>query len=533
MQTSNTQNLLLFLDRYAFRIFSAIFIAVSLAILPDFGINVDSVKNFDEGRINLSAILHFSITNTDQMFLSHQIHGSLFFMLCEVSRIVFSEWIPFLNPISARHLPLPFLFCFFANNFYAFLKKRVSHSVAFLAGTILLTIPPVFGHIFQNIKDIPLIVFFSFTLIYFLKWTETNFAKNRYLLIASLCLGLTFCIKLYAALIFPLLLLYLIFLHNSKQETSIVFKNIKSKKNIFLLSLCAIFVIAFTAIFYMPAIWTVEQKLALLSINKFQAAQLLGYGTKGFQITPFLRLFLILPSLSLLFGIWGLIKTAAQPKKNLWSTLSLVWFFVVLLTACMPIFPVYNGIRLYMVFIVPFCFFIAAGIIDAARRLEKFFPKRKFFLTPILGTMVIGCNIWGIVETHPYEFTFFNALSGGLKGVQEKRLEGASDYWLASFREGVMWINKNAANNSTLYLSNLDGEITASVYPRRKDISIRHATERPFNKNSYLFLPDGLSVWINAKGVAKERVFSELLNMKKVHRIERQGGKILEIYRKD
>jgi hypothetical protein len=43
---------------------------------------------------------------------------------------------------------------------------------------------------------------------------------------------------------------------------------------------------------------------------------------------------------------------------------------------------------------------------------------------------------------HPYQMTYFNFLVGGLAGA-DGRYE--TDYWLASYKEAVEWVNRRAA----------------------------------------------------------------------------------------
>ena len=45
-----------------------------------------------------------------------------------------------------------------------------------------------------------------------------------------------------------------------------------------------------------------------------------------------------------------------------------------------------------------------------------------------------------LVRLHPYEYIYFNGLTGGLKGAQGKF---DNDYWGASFKEAVEWLKNN------------------------------------------------------------------------------------------
>jgi hypothetical protein len=45
--------------------------------------------------------------------------------------------------------------------------------------------------------------------------------------------------------------------------------------------------------------------------------------------------------------------------------------------------------------------------------------------------------LWDMAAMHPYEYAYFNRLSGGLAAAQT-RFE--TDYWGASYSEGIAWV---------------------------------------------------------------------------------------------
>jgi hypothetical protein len=74
------------------------------------------------------------------------------------------------------------------------------------------------------------------------------------------------------------------------------------------------------------------------------------------------------------------------------------------------------------------------------RKVVRFFAITLFlvFLSPVAIDMV---------KIHPYEYVYFNRLAGGLSKTYGQYDQ---DYWGVSLREGMEWINQNAAPHSTI-----------------------------------------------------------------------------------
>jgi hypothetical protein len=97
----------------------------------------------------------------------------------------------------------------------------------------------------------------------------------------------------------------------------------------------------------------------------------------------------------------------------------------------------YDGLR-HFLFLLPILVTIAA--LSAAQGWAN--SSKSFLFKAIL--LLAGLNMaWvtvDLVRLHPYEYVYFNELTGGLKGSQGKF---DNDYWGASFKEAVEWLEKN------------------------------------------------------------------------------------------
>jgi hypothetical protein len=523
-----------FAERYGFLIVSLGFLITAFLLLPDYGAGFDSPKNFDEGRINLNYLLTGQTPLLNQFSLTYQIHGAFFFMVSDLLKRLLSDSLGWLDPVSARHILLPGLVFFFINLFYAFLRKRADPRTAFLACALLLTTPHFWGHLFNNIKDIPLFVCFSLALFSFYEWRASGFQRSRYLYGTFLALALTLLSKLYGVLIPVILALWLTLpkLLPGGRAEALAPGTPWSRKNLYHGLIGLGLTLALLALFFMPAFYAVEEKMLFLKMKGRVVKGLMDHASRSWSLLPWVQIFFITPVLTLAAALGGLIRTLVQKPLSSLASLMLAWFFTVMIAACTPLFPVYHGIRLFMVILVPLCFFAGVGILEAAALSGKIFPRLKTPGAWILGTVLIAVQIAGIVQTHPYETTFFNRLAGGLKGAQEKHIPDAADYWLTSYREAVQWINRNAPANAFLWVPSLDDYYMLRLYAFRKDLRYHFVLKTPVPRNSFLILQPGKACWINSVMDLRKEIVEESNRMQKVHEIRRQGGEIASIYYK-
>ncbi|MGI6240575.1 MAG: ArnT family glycosyltransferase [Candidatus Omnitrophota bacterium] len=524
--------------RYGFLIISCVYLLTAFFILPSYGINYDSPKNFTEGRVNLNYLLTGKATIADQVLIIYQIHGSFFFMIAELSKRIFHDLLGWLDPISARHAILPVLVFLFLNVFFRTVQKRATSQAAVFACLVLLTLPHFWGYAFHNIKDIPLLIFFSCTIFAFYEWYETGYQKSRYLYAASLSWGFALLSKSTAVLVPAILFLWLVILvwrlRNKPDPFPSVHPPLKgflSRKNLPHIFAGFGLVILMILIFYMPAFYSVDNKTAFWEV-KMNIARSVGHESRKWSLIPWITIFHTLPVLTLLITFLGVVSSFLRKSPSPLTRLMLCWLLSVLLVACTPLFPVYGGIRLFIVFLVPFSFFTASGIICLGELLAKATKLQAKSASWLVGMICVAIQVGGIASTHPYETTFFNALAGGLKGAQEKNLPDASDVWLTSYREASRWLNQNASDGAHVWVPSPDGYAILSHYPSRGDLKRSFVTRCPLPKNSFLIMTPGDSCWIGVRKDLQRALWHEISGMVKIHEIKRQGGEILTIYHK-
>jgi hypothetical protein len=98
---------------------------------------------------------------------------------------------------------------------------------------------------------------------------------------------------------------------------------------------------------------------------------------------------------------------------------------------------VYDGLR-HFLYLLPLIAALAAMAFIEFFRKAKWGAGRK----AAAGLTLVGALMTtaDLIRLHPYEYTYFNELVGGLKGAYGKF---ETDYWVASMKEAVQWLKAN------------------------------------------------------------------------------------------
>jgi hypothetical protein len=98
----------------------------------------------------------------------------------------------------------------------------------------------------------------------------------------------------------------------------------------------------------------------------------------------------------------------------------------------------YDGLRHFLFFLPLIAAVAALSAVEFLGRFRWTAVKRTVLLLCLLDALIVAVHM---VRLHPYEYVYFNGLIGGLKG-SEGRMD--NDYWGASYKEGVEWLDRNA-----------------------------------------------------------------------------------------
>ena len=385
-----------------------------------------------------------------------------------------------LDKASAWHL-INFLFFQLGVYFLYQLALRWMRSSAALAASALFSWQPLlWGHAFINPKDPPFLVFFLASVYLGFRMVDrlsdeaiTSKQKLSTIIIPAIVLGITTSIRVLGPLAGLLILTYAAFILGKRMIA-------------FLPPLLLYGVIALLAMFITwPFLW--ENPIArfievtqFMSDNPTNLSVLFGglvYRADELprRYLPFmLATTLTEPVWPLFFmglfvGYFKILKqnrnlranlregTAADDWRSLRSsldsaaiknnfislTLVLLWFVVLVIYVLLRRPSIYDGLR-HLLFILP-PIFIFAGI--AFDFLTEHIAIS--WLRAGLILILIAPGIAGIIQLHPYEYTYYNSFVGGTSGVF-RRYE--TDYWLTCYKEAIETLNQSVSDPANLYV---------------------------------------------------------------------------------
>lgn len=366
-----------------------------------------------------------------------------------------------LDLASAWHL-VNFLFFQLGVYFLYRLSLRWVKPAAALATSALFSWQPLlWGHAFINPKDPPFLVFFlgsvclGFEMVdHLASDAKSNRQKYVSVIIAAIFLGFTTSIRVLGPLAGLLVFVYL---------ATRVLQEKKPLVSSFLWR--SFFVYGFIAIITLfitwPYLW--ENPLArfievfrLMSDNPTTLSVLFGgeiyrAGELPRRYFPFMLLTTLTEPVWLLFGI-GLIvgywkmTTDPSPQKidNLTTiTLTLCWFLFLLAYVLLRRPSMYDGIR-HFLFILPPIFIMSGFTFEILFRLTS-----SFWLRAGIVLVLILPSLIGILNLHPYQYTYYNSFVGGTSRAFRSY---ETDYWLTCYKESVEWLEENKDQPINLYV---------------------------------------------------------------------------------
>jgi hypothetical protein len=134
-------------------------------------------------------------------------------------------------------------------------------------------------------------------------------------------------------------------------------------------------------------------------------------------------------------------RAPLAPQARLLALIQL-WLFAPLLLSLAVRPNVYDGMR-HVLFVLP-ALALLAGF-GGASLLERVPPGAARRACAALLLAACAAPLPTLWRLHPYQMTYFNFLVGGLAGA-DGRYE--TDYWLASYKQAIAWVNQRAAERA-------------------------------------------------------------------------------------
>ncbi|WP_224411170.1 hypothetical protein [Oscillatoria salina] len=151
-----------------------------------------------------------------------------------------------------------------------------------------------------------------------------------------------------------------------------------------------------------------------------------------------------------LLGI-GLILAKYKKLSNLQKTTAILGFCQVV---CLPLIaiiknsPIYDGMRHFLFTLPGIAVFTATAAIWIYRQL----PKKNLKIIAVTFIVIVYSAIAAeMIALHPYQYIYFNRISGGLPAAHGHY---DTEYWGLSLREGIEWINQQNTPPNTTVLVN-------------------------------------------------------------------------------
>lgn len=346
-----------------------------------------------------------------------------------------------------------------------------------LVASISLAIYPLFwaeSH-FNVEKDIPETVFYSLFL-YFV-WKGITLTKYKWILMSGILLGLALGTKLNILFSIFILVPWILVLLKTK-----FFKNER-----LLLSICGAIAIAITIFvgswpFLWPDVVSGIYKIigfykAIGLTNNIDARFLGPFGTNSYPITWIIY---STPLVILFFTFVGIINSVRNLSfKNYSNFLFLLWLVVPITRVSIGGTTIYGGVRQIMEFIPALAILSGLGASHLRTFVSRFLsPKKASFLILALFVPIII----KLISIHPNENVYFNPLVGGLSGAKKNNLSYWGNSFGSAYRQGVIWINKNADKNAKVVLAyELLPNIPQIFF--RQDISFHNSKRSGFLRN--------------------------------------------------
>lgn len=350
---------------------------------------------------------------------------------------------------SAWHL-LNFI-TFLSGAYFLFrLCERLMHPLAALATVALFVFQPLlWGHAFINPKDMPFLVFLTGSVWLGFRmidgWLDRPDLSGsqtwRSMLLPGIFLGLATANRVLGPLAGLLVLGYLL---AQQRSWRLVLRMIPY----------AVLAAVVTLIAW-PYLW--EGPARFLGAFEFMSAnptilpvlfadQVYRAYDLPRRYLPFYLFFTLTEFVWPLFalGVFALVRRLkADRRRSIQKLLLLAWFLIPALYVVVRRPPMYDGMRHFLFILPPVFAILGLGI-----EILYSWIKRPA-LNLALAAVVLLPGFVGMIQLHPYEYTYYNAFAGGTGGVF-RHFE--TDYWLTCYKQAVEEFDQQHTEPVKLYV---------------------------------------------------------------------------------
>lgn len=433
-------------------------------------------------------------------------------------RLLWTElgWLP---AMAAHCLPVVLLAALLVFVVSRFASARLGPVAGVVAGAALFLTPSFFGHSFNNPRDVPECVFYTLAVLGGLRALESGSLAAW--LGAGAMTGLALAQKA-NALFLPVQLALFV---GGLWALALLQRGPRPRLSAGGLGLCAL---AFLLAYYTasPAFWS-----APIEGPKAWVLEMVRNGNRGLRadasratvsFAALEKVLVSVPIPTLLLALVGALRPGLPA--------ALRWFLV--LGAGLPIarhfvpgMRTFDGTRHYLEFLPMTCLLAGAGAAWLAQRLAALWAGRRALAGALVAASALAPGAWAVIDTHPNQVVYYNALGGGLGRQQARGNIEACDFWGNSYWQGLEWLNHHSAPDARFF-------VPAREFLARAGAPVRLAEGRRLVRAPAAG-PDDLPLHVLHLVNRFNSPFQIQLDreLAPVHEIRVQGGSLLHVHR--
>jgi hypothetical protein len=328
--------------------------------------------------------------------------------------------------------------------------ERLMQTWAALAASALFAFQPLlWGHAFINPKDPPFLVFLSgsvylgFRMVDQLTESKSQTPLKTFLrvLLPAFVLGIATSIRVLGPMAGLFVVVYFLTRHPTRQSF------------LWMALYAALSIVVMLAAW--PYLW--ESPLRFVQVFQFMsdnptglqvlfADQIYRAYDLPLRYIPFYLFFTLTEPVWPLFAI-GFVAAVIKLKKDfpklIQAALIFAWFLIPLAYDILRNPPDFDGMRHFLFMLPPV--FIFAGF-----AFELIFQKiNRTWINAALVIVLLAPGLYGIIQLHPYEYTYYNSFIGGTGGVFRHY---ETDYWLTCYKQAVQEFDQEQTGPVNLYV---------------------------------------------------------------------------------
>ncbi|WP_309386946.1 ArnT family glycosyltransferase [Cerasicoccus frondis] len=427
---------------------------ILLLTMNDYGMSWDEITRWNSGDLKLDYFERVAEHGMSEW--GNDLRGDLYPGLFDLPLAIYAKYTGG-DRLLAGHLYIIFFSLLAAIAAAMVARELGGWRLAFWAVLLLMMLPRFYGHCVFNPKDIPFAATYTWGL-WGVLYTARTITEKRYSrwVVAGLLAGVAMSTRLPGMIILAYLLGITVYRFASQSMPNDQHswrlppprEWIDGIGGLLIASLCAYGVLLcfFPASHHNPfadsarvvgALHTFSDSIPVLFRGEvYDAGSTPWYYAPWMllMVTPLWQLALLVTGIALAFA-----QLISMWRRRLWWASEVVPFGVVLVGFGFPLLyliasqpAIHNGVR-HVLFIIP------TGAVLMAYGLARLFKlaSSKGRLAPLIVTaVVVFCilsNIASLIRLHPYQYVYFNALSGG-PSMALGQYE--TEYWFTSMPEG-------------------------------------------------------------------------------------------------